>query len=208
MEISTLCYMYMSVYVLNESQHCPTGDDRAPTGINSAAEQLEWIKTHKNDFGFVTNLLYVTLPGMVLWYILSFLFTMPCANVNEASDSPAEIHRGRIVRRVGAVTGHLITLLGFAGLAMVMIYLQDSDHFKESLILVARGRIKGYLIAWILMVSVCFNPFAALGNTDPDQSSYTVLDKLCDCVALGQWRIEKMRFQNLCRQGLQRLNEQ
>merc|ERR1711879_441831 len=55
------------------------------------------------------------------------------------------------------------------------------------------GRLKGYVIGWLSMVLIYFNPLVAWGQTDP-------VGGMCigDLIGLGQWRIEKQRFQTLC----------
>jgi hypothetical protein len=59
---------------------------------------------------------------------------------------------------------------------------------------VLKARVYGYLASWLLMVMVTFNPHFAFGQPDPTHEPIWIADQL----GIGQWTIEKQRFQMHC----------
>merc|ERR1711974_461380 len=76
------------------------------------------------------------------------------------------------------------------------------DIQKLHLVSTLRGRVTSYIFAWAMMVGVYFNPFVAWGQPDP-------AGKLCagDYIGIGQWRVEKQRFQGLCVRAMDRIED-
>jgi hypothetical protein len=59
-----------------------------------------------------------------------------------------------------------------------------------------QGRALSYIYSWLLALGVYFNIFIAWGQPDL-HGTFSIGDKIADLVGLGQWRVEKRRFQNL-----------
>jgi hypothetical protein len=156
----------------------------------------------------VFSLLVVTLPGYAIWYSLFFLFTCPCCLVDRAVALEAKVRRSDMCTRIGGFLGWclllalVVLLLGAIAYNMLTIpgILHSSGKGPHQIVLtiwknlhfntVVIARIQGYLIAWGLMIFVYFNPLIAWGQPDPYGKAV-----LGDYIGLGQWRIEKQRFQ-------------
>merc|ERR1712070_887398 len=82
---------------------------------------------------------------------------------------------------------------------LTALYLLVTGGLLERVIVetVITGRLEGYIISWMLMVLLVFNPLVAWGQPDP-------AGEFClgDIIGLGQWRIEKQKFQHLCIKAL------
>lgn len=143
--------------------------------------------------GRVFSLVVVTLGGMVVWWTLFLLFTAPCAcaRVNKARASKSEIAQAKSKQYAVEAIGWVLVILGMGCFAL-------SFRWKIMRHLLV-ARLKSYIIFWFLMFFVYFNPLVAWGQTDPNGSL-----KIGDLIGLGQWRIEKQRFQALCVYSLQR----
>merc|ERR1712232_81540 len=68
---------------------------------------------------------------------------------------------------------------------------------------VVYARAQGYLMSWMIIVGIYFNPVVAWGQPDPH-------GKFClgDLGGLGQWRIEKQKFQARCIEVYQNLDKE
>jgi len=73
--------------------------------------------------------------------------------------------------------------------------------------LACKGRVKAWFITWALYVFLQFNLFLAWGNTDPT-SNGCFFPAVGDIVGLGQWRIEKQRFQRQIVSALAKMEAQ
>lgn len=200
MELSTWCSTWFALWVMGATKGY---------AIRNMFESL-FPGCHELLF----SLVFVTLPGIAWWYLLYFLFTMPCANINEADSTRMEIKKEQRIRWSGELTGYLLVVISLilpftSGLidqhvpeSTIADAVGKKDHPRlRALAAVLVGRGKGYVIAWLMMALLYFNPLVAFGDPNPLGES-TVLRLLSDTVALGQWRIERTRFQALCAFGL------
>lgn len=71
----------------------------------------------------------------------------------------------------------------------------------EYIQLVAAGRVKGYIISWVLFLLLDFNVLVAWGQTNPDGPFC-----LGDLIGIGKWRIEKQKLQHCCITSLRTLD--
>lgn len=172
--------------------------------------QATWVEQGKAPVQFLTqplafSILIVTIPGIVIWQLLFFLFTCPkCGLVDLAQAGTKELSRARLWSGIGAATGWSLLVLGllYLGLVAVKEYqLGDQHQLHSSTVLL--GRLRGYIVSWVLMLLLSFNPFIAWGQPDPAGKC-----SLGDIVGLGQWRIEKQRFQNFCLDHLDKVEQQ
>jgi len=158
---------------------------------NKYPEQLAFLH---NPFMF--SLVLVTIPGMMIWWTLFLLFTCKSGHINKASSTPAEERSAWKKRTFAATVGYILCVLG------LMMLLWFCTYFHYTTInamwpyyrLVIVGRIKSYIICSGLALFLYFNPVIAWGTTDPEKPQLG----LGDLVGLGQWRIEKQRFQVRC----------
>jgi len=62
------------------------------------------------------------------------------------------------------------------------------------------SRCLSYIIYWLTVLCVYFNPLVACGQTDPfpEPGFECKLAFLGDMSGIGQWRIQKQYFQNMC----------
>jgi len=143
----------------------------------------------------VFDFVIITLGGIIVWWALFLCFTTPkCGQVDLAVSDVRQIQSARKCSLVGDICGYGISVLGFLAFAWrVHRAIEFSDIQRLNLASVVVGRITSYVFAWVLMVVFYFNPFLAWGQPDPSGS-------LCigDYIGVGQWRIEKQRFQALC----------
>jgi len=147
----------------------------------------------------VFNLVMVTVPGLVIWWALFLLFTCPGLGcVDESAASPANVRRAFWVRACSTALGYVIVLLGC--LAIFSVETHINDYWRP----LASGRLKGYVISAVLMVFVYFNPLIAWGQPNPDATSCHI----GDLIGLGQWTIEKQRFQAVCEEALYKMSQE
>jgi len=144
---------------------------------------------------FAFSLVMVTIPGMIIWWTLFLLFTCKCGHVNKAGATPEEERKAWWLRVIGATLAYILCAIGLACLVEFFIKFdyktRDVRHFLK---IVVMGRIKSWIIFWCLMLFIYFNPFLAWGTTNPDEKQ----SGIGDLIGLGQWRIEKQRFQVKC----------
>lgn len=149
---------------------------------------------------FVFSLVVVTLPSVVMWWTLFLLFTCAKCHPNAAKVTEQEVIKARRWRSVGAAIGYMLVIVGVAGW-FCMRYLHTIGRRLHRARLV-KGRLKAYFIATFMMAFVYFNPFVAWGQPVPGGRF-----NLGDYIGLGQWRIEKQRFQAMCLTGAKRIQE-
>jgi len=145
----------------------------------STLEGVAWPRT--------SRFVFVTLPGVVIWRTLFVLFTCPyCGEIDPVIATKSQIYRAWIFSRLGETLGYLVV---FLGILLLVTACQGSIHLLD----VCIGRLVGYIITWIFMLVVPFNPFIAVGSADPKQPQGVL-----NLLSIGRWRIEKQRFQALC----------
>eukprot|EP00421_Protoceratium_reticulatum_P068451 CAMPEP_0168417930 /NCGR_PEP_ID=MMETSP0228-20121227/31505_1 /TAXON_ID=133427 /ORGANISM="Protoceratium reticulatum, Strain CCCM 535 (=CCMP 1889)" /LENGTH=462 /DNA_ID=CAMNT_0008431793 /DNA_START=71 /DNA_END=1459 /DNA_ORIENTATION=+ len=145
------------------------------------------------DNPMVFSLLVVILPGLVIWQLLFFLFTCPkCGLVNVSQSSRQEVRRAWIWSRAGEALGWMLLALGILYLVWRLSKnVTGSSHLGSLHVELVLGRLKGYVISWLLMPLIYFNPILAWGQPDAAKGF-----NLGDYIGFGQWRIEKQRFQS------------
>jgi len=151
--------------------------------------------TELND-PMVFSVLVVTLPGIVMWYILFLLFTTPYGGHKDLSRSTKEeIKRAYYLRTSCATLGYLAVAFVFS----FYIYTVESDWTvsKGQTPMIIKARFNGYMINAIIPFLWYLNPFFAWGKTDPFKTAFDI-GSIGDLIGMGQWRIEKQKFQATC----------
>lgn len=144
------------------------------------------------------NLLVVTLPGMALWWILFLLFNCPKLGVvDEALSTKEQIEKARCCRCTGIAIAWILVLLVVAGVVWASCW-RDLG-WLTIIIVVVRGRVKGYLVSWFLQTFVYFNPLVAWGEVGEEPTAFGTIG---DLIGLGQWRIERQKFKLRCARQL------
>lgn len=136
----------------------------------------------------VFTLVVATIPGMIMWHVLYYLFLHPHAHIEESRSKPP---RGM---RCAEIIGYLVVAIGSLSniwMFIALIYGIRMTSLHGWAVFV--GRVAGWSFSWLYMLLVTFNPVIAWGQPDPTEQSL-----LGDFIGLGQWRIEKQRFQTLC----------
>jgi len=181
------------------------GMEFATFGLAITTSRLEriWVQEGQAPLQVLSNprvfsLVVVTLPGLLLWHTLWFLFTCPRCNVDKARSSVAVIKRAKRWKWAGAFLGHSLLWLGFASIvAWRMRHSQEGGWNRPELL---AARLQGYLVTWVCMLVFYLNPFVAWGQPDPKGKPVAG-----EIIGLGQWRIEKQRFQLRCVETLDKL---
>jgi hypothetical protein len=159
------------------------------------------------------SIIVVTLPSMVIWYSLFFLFTCPCFLADPSTELQERVKRADRFSCIGGTFGwmFLIALMAFLvwtiGWTAEAEFAEDQaggtlqqlehmmtglwEHLHLSTVFLAR--IFSYCFSWGFMLLVMFNPLIAWGQPDPYGKAV-----LGDYIGLGQWRIEKQKFQIAC----------
>jgi len=163
--------------------------------------QEEWVQNGNPPKRFpqlgnpwVFSVVMVTLPGILIWWTLFLLFTCPwCGQIDRSRASASQIRVASYWSWAGACLGYALFGLGIAAIILPRV----AADLQECGGTIFYGRLRGYVITWMLMVFVYFNPFIAWGQPNPN-------GPMCfgDYIGLGQWRIEKQRFQALCRDAV------
>jgi len=147
----------------------------------------------------VFNLTMVTVPGLIIWWVLFLSFSCPVIGyVDESSATTAECQRAEVVRTSTTIFGYAFVVLGLSALVIPQIGCSFTEHWY----VLVSGRLKGYVISTLLMVFVYFNPLIAWGQPNPGESS-----NIGDLIGLGQWTIEKQKFQAICKAALRKLKD-
>jgi len=139
------------------------------------------------------SLVVVTVPSMVMFWVLFLLFTCPCYVVDESTNDAASVKKARRCMRIGAVVAYTLCAIGILFFLVRLVFSKVAQHHHMHLKSVIISRLSSYVIAWLMMLLIYMNPLLAWGQTDPDGTP----SSLADLIGLGQWRIEKQRFQAL-----------
>jgi len=143
------------------------------------------------------NMLMVTIPSLIVWWTLFLLFTCKCGQVNHAHSTQKQINRAWWKRVVGASLAYFFCAAGILYTLWFFYSFNYTDSSKSISLYITRlvkGRLKSYLIFWCLIFFVYFNPLISWGTPDPNKPQTGI----GDLIGLGQWRIEKQRFQVRC----------
>jgi len=144
---------------------------------------------------FCFSMLVVTIPSMVVWWTLFLLFTCKCGQVNLAHSSRKEVRRAKWTRFIGASLAYLCCFAGIAyTLGFFMMFNYGNRRIGKYVWQLVKARLKSYAIFWFLIFFVYFNPLISWGTPDPNKPQTGI----GDLIGLGQWRIEKQRFQVRC----------
>lgn len=138
----------------------------------------------------IFNIAASTIP-MMTFYFLFYMFTCQCGLVDEFRATKEEKDRAKWCELGGTWSGRglMTMLIGFAILTLVR-------YGKElNFALIAFVRCNAYVFHLLLALALTFNPVIAWGQPDPSLGDGGV----AALVGLGQWRIEKQRFQARCR---------
>lgn len=146
-------------------------------------------------------LVIITVPSLMLWYILYLLYTMPvCGDADPSMDTPDRVRRASLVSLVGDIVGHILLAVMFGLTARYYFFHPDGLPPRELVIQVVLGRGYGYLFSWLLMFCLYFNPVLSIGSEKPDDTSF--ISYMCDRAGVGQWSREKRWFQAKCCEAL------
>jgi hypothetical protein len=137
------------------------------------------------------NVFLVAVLGTVIWWALFLMFTTPCLRRDKSKTNPRVYRRSRL----GSI---LINLCGYSAVlsSCIILLIFGRDKLKSDSGKVMQGRALSYIYSWLLALGVYFNIFIAWGQPDL-HGTFSIGDKIADLVGLGQWRVEKRRFQNL-----------
>jgi len=145
------------------------------------------------------TLAMVTIPGFIYRKLLFFLFTVPCCIASPDSGGCMKCCSG-FFTWIFETMGYLIVALA-VGLLATEYFTYDGENYEnrnkyfEALVWVSvLGRVNGWGVYWAMYLGLQFNPWLAIGQPDPKVSENFVVT----AIALGQWRIDKQRFQNHC----------
>jgi len=136
------------------------------------------------------SLVFVTVPGIMLYYILFFLFTTPkCGMVDESKAAKSQIAFARLVSHCGDTLGNfaVVSLIAGAIYRIVKAKAEGDSVHTDIIIGMLQGRLQGYIVAWCMMVGIYFNPFIAWGSARPGTTC------LGDWIGLGQWSMEQRK---------------
>lgn len=135
----------------------------------------------------------ISLAGILVYQVLYLLFTCPRLGfVDLSKATEKQVNRAKCCETIGAVIGYL--LMSFLAVALLV----DIPMLQRRWEPVLLSRLQGYVFTWLFYILFPFNLLFAWGNTSADPESF---DKFClgDCIGIGQWRIEKQRFQMQCK---------
>lgn len=155
------------------------------------------------DHRFDTDL-EITIFGMIVWWVFFLLFTCPKLGTADKSDpntTNADIHKAYLWSKAGQFAGSVLLVLCILYLAYVAyekVFVHEQRFAQVSLLRLVLSRLQSYVITVCLVVGIYFCPVAAWGQTDIE-GSFTP----GDYIGLGQWRMEKQRYQNACARFLQ-----
>lgn len=154
----------------------------------------------------VFGIAVITIPSMVMFQVLVVLFTCPRLGfVNVAKASRSEVEKAKRWTRVGECLAYGLILFGLGRVVLLYhscLYDKATCTFMDDFPRILRGRLKSYIVSWVLMLLLGFNPVVAWGQVDPEGKC-----SLGDYIGLGQWRIEKMKFKFICHRGVGKLTE-
>jgi len=152
-----------------------------------------WWLAHPGVF----NLVMVTVPGLIIWWLLFLLFSCPrIGYVDESIASPSQVRRAYWINIFFAIIGYAHVAIGVLAVFHPQSNCDVWNYWRD----VISGRLKGYFISSMLMVFVYFNPLIAWGQPNPGSPLH-----MGDLIGLGQWTIEKQKFQAVCRLALNKI---
>ncbi|CAK0907453.1 unnamed protein product [Prorocentrum cordatum] len=165
------------------------------------------------------------VPGMLWWQLLFHLYAAPCANVHEAQMAVADVYQKRYLRRASELCAHILVLITCClPVCYGVLASTDADDAMQVLnrdvsrldrvlphlavtMFICWGRVQAWTLRLLAMFLIPFNPLVTLGNPSA-VSKRTGLDRL-EFLAVGKWRLQKLRFKYQCFHGLRALeNEQ
>jgi len=185
--------------------HPLTGMERLVIEISTLGFMLytERLRKHEGE-GFML-MGGITLAGIVISAVLTHLFTTPgYGHVDEARATDTQRWRAKCIQfGMGGIGYALVLLSGI----LCYLFLRNSDRLAQYLALALLGRGQGYILEILYKFFWTFNPYIAWGEPDPrvvaSPSWYqSVLHSVQSIIGLGQWRLEKQRFQRSCSLGL------
>jgi len=160
-----------------------------------------WVEENHAPLEFLSDeqtfsMLMVTIPGLIVWWTLFLLFTCKRGQVNHAHSTQVQTKKAWWMRCVGASFAYFFCVAGVAYtiyffVEKVLNKNQEVEPYLERLVI---ARLKSYLLFWFLIFFVYFNPLISWGTPDPNKPQTGI----GDLIGLGQWRIEKQRFQVKC----------
>merc|ERR1712032_583407 len=102
-------------------------------------------------------------------------------------------------RCLGETLGYVVAVCVLIGVIVFAVFGRKYISLVDNTVVVVSGRVRGYLIFWFLQTFVYFNPFVAWGQPDSSTTTFGLVGGL---TGLGQWRIERQRFQWICAKAL------
>jgi len=173
-ELSTVILSFTSIYV---KRRVEDGD------VDSSLSFLE------DPMYF--RLCVQTLPGVIVWWLLFILFTTPgFGHADLATATKAQIRTKWIIRQTCACLGYLFLAgsLFYFAVEVVNLLSHTGGIFK--------ARLMGYVINAGMSAFVYFCALAAWGApVAPEDVSMASIGGIGDNIGLGQWRIEKQKYQ-------------
>lgn len=169
--------------------------------LGTSLMHRRWVKENHAPLEFLSDeqtfsMLMVTIPGLIVWWTLFLLFTCKRGQVNHAHSTQVQTKKAWWMRCVGASFAYFFCVAGVAYtiyffVEKVLNKNQEVEPYLERLVI---ARLKSYLLFWFLIFFVYFNPLISWGTPDPNKPQTGI----GDLIGLGQWRIEKQRFQVKC----------
>eukprot|EP01065_Artemidia_motanka_P033107 TRINITY_DN40077_c0_g1_i1.p1 TRINITY_DN40077_c0_g1~~TRINITY_DN40077_c0_g1_i1.p1 ORF type:complete len:502 (+),score=133.11 TRINITY_DN40077_c0_g1_i1:65-1570(+) len=174
----------------------------------------EWVTEQQAPLDFLTNptlfgLCIVTVPSMVLFKVLTMLFTCPCGNWDASTESPDVVSRKRNLSLIAALTGWLIILALTVFFVLHLVSLFQTIHachhatvssadcdatltrYDRNRLTVFLSRLQAYAMFWLVAFCTTFNPFFAFGSwSDPKH--------IGNMIGIGKWRLQKQVFKRKC----------
>jgi len=168
--------------------------------------ESEWVRRQ------LWAVLLLTIPSVIGWWLLFLLFVMPgCGTVDDSKDSERKKKKATIYTWGGRLVACFVGLTVFIIEIVIFIKMPSWEELITLLLAVFLGMVSRYLFAWGMMAFFWFNPFVAWGDSSPEWKGKPGRSKAANCCAklgniigLGQWRIEKQRFQGRLVQHLKR----
>jgi len=181
MELATIGFTFFTV----ELQQLWVVEEKAPH---------EYLKNK-----WIFSIVMVSIPSIIIWWILFALFTCPkFGAANEARDPPSVVQKAKRCSLFGGVLGSAFLLLGLLMIGFCLYFYILGFQVLGPLLSLLKSRMASYIISWMLMALMYFNPLVAWGQPDPALGF-----NLGDHIGLGKWRIEKQRFQLKCLDALE-----
>jgi hypothetical protein len=227
MELSTLCLSWFAlwafVHVACREGHAPRHAPYVECSMNANdPEHIHGSIGDKIMFSIVGGM----VPGLIWWQILFHLYAAPCANIDESQTSIAEVKRVRKIRRSFEILAHFLVLmtccvvpLHCGVLAMTAEDAEEATQFfgrhdlqffgvkiphSAVIMYIVLGRVQAWVFRWSAMFLISFNPLVTIGNPSV-LSGQTRLGKFVEFIAIGRWRLQKLRFKYQCLHGIRAL---